>query len=331
VVLDEVRSYYEASYTPQSDLLDGKFRKIAVKVDRPNVFVHARSGYFALPSLKGGEQLQAYEMALLKALTLTPAPSEVAYRAAAGRFNTHGQSVEYMLTVEVPIANLTFQPSADAKTAHTDASLLTVLKDDKGEIVSKFSKDFPLNLAADKLDAYKLGNLTQTFRVELDPGTYSLESVVLDRTGNKTGVQKSKIVVPAPTTKLSLSTIAVVRRKDDLKDNAISDAFYFEGGKVVPTLNDTLKGGSGTVLPFYFVVYKDAAIKDTPKLKMSFYLDGQLLGAPEVPLPAPQKDGRIPFIASIPGDAFQPGNYEMKVTITQGQETSEEKVDFKVN
>jgi hypothetical protein len=138
-------------------------------------------------------------------------------------------------------------------------------------------------------------------------------------------------VVPAPTTKLSLSTIAVVRRKDDLKDNAISDAFYFEGGKVVPTLNDTLKGGSGTVLPFYFVVYKDAAIKDTPKLKMSFYLDGQLLGAPEVPLPAPQKDGRIPFIASIPGDAFQPGNYEMKVTITQGQETSEEKVDFKVN
>ena len=331
VVMDEVRTYFEGSYVPQNDALDGSFRKISVRVDRPDVVVHARSGYFALPSLRGGEQLMAYEVKLLNALNMAPVPSEVGFRAAAMRFDTHGKNVEYMLGIEVPIQGLTFQTAEVQKLATSDAALLAVLKDGKGEIVAKFSKDFPLNLPLDKLDAYKAGNLTQTFRTELEPGNYTLETVVIDRTGNKTGVTKSKIVVPAPSPKLSLSDIAIVRRADVMKDTQITDAFYYEGGKVVPSLSTTMKGGPGTVLPFYFVVYRDTSITDAPKLKMSFYLDGQLLAAPEAPLPPPQKDGRIPFIASLPGDGFAPGNYEMRVTITQGPETAEQKVAFTVN
>ena len=331
MVLDEVRTYYEASYTPQLATLDGKFRKISVKLDRPDVVVHARSGYFALPSLRGGEQLMAYEMSLLSALNVTPPPAEVPFRAAAMRFNTHGQNVEYMLSIEVPMQTLTFQTAEMQKLATGNAALLAVLKDSKGEIVSKFSKDFPLNLPLDKLDAYKAGNLTQTYRTELEPGNYTLETVVIDRTGKKTGVSKSSIVVPPPSPKLSLSDIAIVRRNDVLKDNQITDAFYYEGGKIVPSLSDTMKGGPGTILPFYFVVYKDASIADAPKLRMSFYMDGQLLAAPEAPLPPPQKDGRIPFIASLPGDGFAPGKYEMKVTIMQGAATAEQKVAFTVN
>lgn len=331
IVLDEVRTYFEASYAPQIDVLDGSFRKISVKLDRPDVTVHTRSGYFALPSLRGGQQLLAYEMPLLNALNLSPPPSDILFRSSALRFNNHGQNIEYMLTVEVPIKALTFQAAAEKNVATSEASLLTVLKDDRGEIVSKFSKEFPLNLPLDKLDAYKAGNLTQTFRVELVPGAYTLETVVLDRTGKKTGVLKSKVLVATPSPKLSLSEIAVVRRADVLKDTPISDAFYYEGGKVVPSLSDTLKGGPGNVLPFYFVVYRDATIADSPKLKMSFYLGGKLLGAPEAPLPPPQKDGRIPYIAQLPADNFVPGKYEMRVTITQGPATAEEKVLFTVN
>src|SRR5436190_13932987 len=68
VALEEVRNYYEAAYTPRSTLTDGKFRKISVRVDRPDIIVHTRSGYFALPQLKAAQQLAAYEMPLLNAL-----------------------------------------------------------------------------------------------------------------------------------------------------------------------------------------------------------------------------------------------------------------------
>jgi VWFA-related protein len=330
VAMDEVRTYFEAAYSPHISAFDGKFRKITVRVDRPDVIVHTRSGYFALPQIKGGQQLYAYEMPLLSALNATPGPADVVFQAAAERFNDHGTKVEYMLTLEAPLKEMAFTPQADKKTAGVDAAILAVLKGSNGEIVEKFSKDFAVQVDLDKIDAYKAGNLLQTFRTELVPGTYTLEVALMDRNGNKVGVKRSTVIVPQPSGRLSISNIVVVRRTDSLKDNQILDAFYFPGGKIVPTLADTLKGGPGNVLPFYFSIYPDRAVADHPKLSMAFYKEGQYLGAAEAPLPDAQKDGRIPYIANLPADKFTPGAYEIRIGVAQGESKAEEKVDFRV-
>jgi VWFA-related protein len=328
--MDEVRTYYEAAYVPRISTYDGSFRKISVRVDRPNVVVHTRSGYFALPQLKGGQQLNAYEMPLLNALNATPAATEVAFRAAAERFNDHGPKVEYMITLEAPLSGLSFTPQPDKKTASVDAALLAVLKDSSGEIVEKFNKNFAVQVDINKVDAYKSGNLLQTFRTELAPGTYRLEAVVMDRNANRLGVSKSVVSAPQPSTKLTVSNVVVVRRTDPVKDGQMTDAFYFPGGKVVPSLTDTLKGGPGNVLPFYFAVYPDRSVQAAPTLTMGFYKDGQYLGAAQSPLPEVQKDGRIPFIANLPADKFAPGAYEIHIDVAQGASKAEEKVAFKV-
>ena len=328
--MDEIRTYYEATYSPHIAVYDGKFRKISVRVDRPDVIVHTRSGYFALPQLKTGQQLFAYEMPLLNAVNATSPPSDVAFQAAAERFNDHGRKVEYMVTLEAPLKGLTFTPQPDQKTATVDAGLLAVVKNSQNEIVEKFSKDFAVQVGLDKLDAYKAGNLVQTFRTELPPGSYSLDAVLMDRNANKIGVKKTAITVPEPSNKLSISDVVVVRRTDALKDNQILDAFYFPGGKVVPTLTSTLKGGPGNILPFYFSVYPDRSLKDPLKLTMSFFKEGQYLGAAEAPLPNVQQDGRIPYIANLPADKFTPGAYEIKIGVIQGSSKVEENVAFHV-
>jgi len=187
-----------------------------------------------------------------------------------------------------------------------------------------------VQVALDKVDAYKEGNLVQTFRTELSPGSYSLEAALMDRNGKKIGVKKSTVTVSQRSDNLSMSDVVVVRRTDALKDNPISDAFYFPGGKVVPTLAHTLKGGPGNILPFYFAVFPDHTVKDAPKLTMAFYKDGQYLGAAEAPLPAPQKDGRIPYIANLPADKFTPGAYEIHMGVTQGGSKVERMVAFQV-
>ena len=329
--MDEVRTYFEAAYVPRIPVYDGAFRKITVRVDRPNVVVHTRSGYFAVPQLRGGQQLNAYEMPLLNALNATPAAADVVFRAAAERFNDHGTKVEYMVTLEAPLKGLTFAPQPDKKTAAVDAALLAVVKEPNGEIVEKFSKDFAVQVDINKVDAYKAGNLLQTFRTELAPGTYTLEAVVMDRSGNKLGVSKSSVSVPQPSKKLSISDVVVVRRADPLKDSQMLDAFYFPGGKVVPTLDDTLKGGPGNILPFYFTVYPEVASQTAPKLSIGFYKDGQFLGAATPPCPEMQKDGRIPCIIPLPGDKFTPGAYEIHVDAAQGDSKAEGKVAFKVD
>jgi len=333
--LEEVRTYYEAAYAPHISAYDGKFRKISVRVDRPDVVVHTRSGYFAVPQLKSGQQLYAYEMPLLNALNEAAAPSDVAFQVAAERFDDRGPKVEYMLTLEAPLKGLTFvrQPGQKNDAVDgVDAGLLAVLKDSSGEIVEKFSKDFAVRVPLERVDAYKAGNLVQTFRTELPPGQYTLEAAIMDRNDNKIGVRKSVVAVPQPSSRLSMSDVVVVRRTDQLKDNhQISDAFYFPGGKVVPTLTNTLKGGPGNILPFYFSVYPDRAVKDALKLTMSFYREGQYLGAAEAPLPAMQPDGRIPYIANLPADKFTPGAYEIRIGVTQGSLKTEEKVAFQVD
>jgi VWFA-related protein len=329
-VMTEVRTYYEASYVPHIAQYDGKFRKISVRVNRPDVIAHTSSGYFALPQLKGGQQMLAYELPLLNSLNAAAVPSDMAFQVAAERFNDHGLKVEYMVTLEAPLRQMMFAARPDQKTSMVDAALLAVLRNSKGEIVEKFSKDFTVQVALDKVDAYKEGNLVQTFRMELSPGEYELEAALMDRNGKKVGVKKSSITVPAPSNNLSMSDVVVVRRTDALKDNQILDAFYFPGGKIVPTLAHTLKGGPGNVLPFYFAVYPDHAVKDSPKLTMAFYKDGQYLGAAEAPLPETQKDGRIPYIANLPADKFTPGAYEIRMGVTQGGSKVERMVAFQI-
>lgn len=329
--MEEVKNYYEAAYAPHIAVYDGKFRKISVRVDRPNVVVYTRSGYFAVPQLRSGEQLATFEMPLLNALNSTTALHDVAFQAGVERFNERGPKVEYMVTLEAPQKDLTFTPLPDKKNASLDVALLAVVKDSGGEIVEKFSKNFAVQIPTDKVDNARAGNLVQTFHTELAPGSYTLEAAAMDRNGNKIGVSKTPFTVPQPSNKLAISDVVVVRRADPLKDNQILDAFYFQGGKITPTLSSTLKGGSGNVLPFYFAVYPDPAAKDpVTSFTMSFYKEGQYLGAAEAPLPQVQADGRIPYIANLPADKFTPGSYEIRIGVTQGDSKAEENVDFKV-
>ena len=153
----------------------------------------------------------------------------------------------------------------------------------------------------------------------------------MDRNANKIGVQRQALKVPEPTSKLSMSSVVIIRRTEKVDGDQVLNAFYFPGGKVVPTLTHTLKGGQGNVLPFYFTVYPDPSITDAPKLVMNFYKEGQYLGAAEAPLPPAQKDGRIPYIADLPADKFTPGSYEIRLNIVQGDAKAEEKVSFQVN
>ncbi len=335
-VMDEVRTYYEATYDPQITSFDGKFRKIKVNIDRPNVEVHTRSGYFALPQVGGGQQVFAYEVPLLNALSAAQAPTDVPFTVAADRFNERGPKIEYMVTIEAPLKELTFAPQPDGKTALVDAPMIAVIKDSGGNIVAKFSKDFAVSVDAAKVDQFKEGNLIQSYKTELDPGTYSLEAVVMDRKNNKIGVSKSTFTVPQPNPKLAISDVVIVHKTEQLKDTQMADPFYYPagpgypGGKVVPTLDSTLKGGAGNVLPFYFNVYTDPSVKDAPQATMSFYKDGQLLGQAPIALPAASADGRIAYIADLPGQAFTPGSYKIKLGVTQGSATAEQDVSFQV-
>jgi VWFA-related protein len=336
IVMDEVRTYYEAAYDPSITTLDGKFHKITVKIDRPGLDVHTRSGYFALPQIGGGQQVFAYEVPLLNALSAATAPTDVPFSVAAERFNERGPQIEYELTIQAPLKGLTFEKQPDGKNASVDAPMIAVVRDSGGNIVAKFSKDFAVTVDATKVNQYQQGDLIQTYRTQLAPGTYSLEAVVQDKKGNKIGASKSTLTVPDATPKLAISDLVIVHRQDPVKDVVAGDPFYYPAGqgypagKITPTLDNKLQGGAGHMLPFYFNVYTDPSVKDAPQASMSFFKDGQALGTAPIALPAASADGRIAYVAALPGEAFKPGSYQIKLDVKQGDAIAEQAVDFQV-
>ena len=70
-IVKEASAFYLLGYVPPESPADGKFHRIKVRVKRPGVEVHARSGYFA-PTLAGMESAR-------KAVTAEELPPEISH------------------------------------------------------------------------------------------------------------------------------------------------------------------------------------------------------------------------------------------------------------
>jgi VWFA-related protein len=325
---EDIQTYYEISYVPTIEKYDGSFRKVAVKLGRPDLKVQTRSGYFALPLLEG-QTLLPYEMPMLTALNAAPLPRLIPYRAAALHFHSKENQVQSDFVIDVPLDQITFIRDEPTKSYHTHFSVLVLLKDTQGRIVHKFSQDIPYQGPIDKIDAAKVGHFIYAQHAKTAPGRYTLETAVLDREGDKVSARKSVYVAPPASTGIALSSVSLVRRMESESSAADpEDPFSFQGGKITPMLSDVVAGGPGSKLSLFFVVYPRAAAPEFPELSIEFLHDGELVGraAPELSLPDAQ--GRIPYVATSPLDQFKAGQYEVHVTVKQGAATAQEHAFF---
>ena len=327
---EEINTYYEVTYNPGIDNYDASFRKIRVDVGRPDVKVQARSGYYALPpnaAVGGAATVSPFEMPLLGALQANPMPKDLDFRSAAlhlapARTGDGGAAV----LLEVPLKNIKFNIDAAKKTYSGHFSSLMLLKNDQGTVVKKWSRDVPTQGAADKLQAVQSGFFTFKDQFSVPPGRYTLEAAVMDREGNKLGGRKSAFVVPAQVKGVAMSNIDLVRRYEpNAQGLDPADPFQFQGGRITPTLTTNVAGGKGAMLTMFFIVYPDPAIAAKPEITLEYIKDGMVVGKGQIPLPAADAQGRIPYVMSSSAEAMPQGTYEIHATVIQGGTSAEER------
>lgn len=329
-VMEDVREHYEIAYSPTSNNLDGHFRKIEVRLKRPGLKLQTRKGYFALPDT-GGQPIRPFEEAALKAITDPKPPSAVAYSAGLLDFGPVGNRVLCVATFQVPQSGLTVTDDPEKKTVRLHASVLGLIKDQKGQIAGRVSRDLNVEVPSEQAEKLRQGDLIYTQWVELPPGLYTLESAVLDSEGAKAGVKRAAFEVPKPE-QLTLSSISLVRRVDRASaDRDPLNPLEYRGGKVVPALAGAAKHGTDT--SFYFVLYPastsegkvDLSVK--PNVTVQFYLDGKLIADAVPPLTWNETARAIPvFLAA----QFEPGQYMVKVLVQQGKLEAERSAAFVV-
>lgn len=135
------------TYSPTIETYDGHFRRIAVKVARPDVKVQSRSGYFALPYIPG-QTVFPYEVPMLSALSATPPPKAIAFRSGVKFFRATTAVV-----FDVPLKDITMVKDTTAKSFRCNLALLGLFKDSQGEIVKKVTRDVPVTNSLENLEA----------------------------------------------------------------------------------------------------------------------------------------------------------------------------------
>lgn len=326
-VATDIGSYYEAAYAPVTQEFDGKFRRIEVKVTRPGVTVQSRSGYFALPPGEGSALLP-FEMPLLTALTVDPAPHAFDYQSAALQFAATPEGREHVLIFEVPLEKMTFQEDRRRKTYRLRFSLLALVRDAEGRIVERFSDDYPFEGPLANLAGVRRGNLIFRRPFTLAPGRYTVDFVAQDRDSGRTSVQRSALLVP-PSDGLAVSTVTVVRRLDEAGvDVPLDDPFRVDRTRVVPNLDLPIAKALNQNLSVYFVVY--TAPGAAPKMALEFLKGDSVLARAKPELPAADKDGRIPYVGTFPIAIFEPGRYSVRALVMQDGRVAESETGFTI-
>jgi len=321
----DLTTYYEGSYLPKDLVYDGKFHQITVKPLRQGLKVKSRAGYFAVAPAGG---IRAIEVPMLKALSEPQLPTDVKFRTSVLQLGNLTTGNENTLIVEVPTSGLEVRRDPNANLASWHVSIVSEVKDKSGAVLEHFSQDVPGHNALDaKEEARSCATMQRHFA--LPPGQYTVETAVLDRSSGKLGAERVRLEVANAATGPFLSDVAMVLRVDSSDDELDAlEPLRYQHGKVVPSL-------SGEVLPgtketsFFFLLRPDSRLSDPAMLEMQVLRNGELMGQMPLQLPGNLSES-FPYLASLKTSSLPAGNYEVRVSLAQGERVVEREGSFSI-
>ena len=324
-IMDDVQTHYQLTYRPASEIDDGRFHRIEVRLARKDLEVEARNGYFAAPEPVEGEATALQELAGLRALNATPLPHDFDYRAQALRYRSPGGAPELEIAFDVPVSSLAsaVEPASDHRRWH--ASLLALVKDSMGQIVEQMNSDSPVEVPKDETDSARTGRILFARSVTLPPGRYSVETAVVDWVSGKTSTARFAIECVARNGP-ELSSIVLVRRMDpEQAAGTAMDPMAYQGKRIYPSLFTDLPPGAQPYL--FFRVYPDRRTAAKPRLHAQYLSNGRVTADQSTEIPAPDASGAVPILIQPVTHA---GDQELRLTLSQGGASSSETIRYTV-
>ena len=317
---EDFNSWYELTYKTTNPDYDGRFRSIGVTLaGHPAYTVQARSGYFALPPMEG-QFVFPYEVPLLRALSRQPLPHNLDFSAGLIPFRhlTNG-NLQSSLVFDLSLKPVEFTWDEKSKRYVTHLSVLSLIKDERGSVVAKLSRDVALGEAKEQLDSFRKGRFIVTLPVDLAPGRYTVESVAADQNGGRFGARRTSFFAQARRPGPEMSGLALLRRLEEpASDSDPRDPLQIPAGRVVPTLSTYVPLGRATLLSVFFKLFPDPASKQQPRLVVDLLHEGKLLSRSTPDLPTSVDGAEIPYLANLPVGTLQAGQYEFRATLLQG-------------
>ncbi len=327
---EDTRHYYEVAYAPSDPRFDGRFHRVSVKVKRPGASVQTREGYFAIPHAVG-EPVYGYEGPLLTALAARRRPDAFAHQAAAFRFEAEAGRVHYAVVVAAPLARVDFRKDVSAGLYLGRVSVLALVKNEQGDIVLKLGQDYVIEGRLADLDTTRQRRVSLVRRVALPPGRYSVETAVRDGLADRTGCRVTRLEVPTASAGVRMSSLVGLAGATPATGADPDDPFRVGQVQMSPDLSGALRADAGKDgLAVFYVVYAQPGATAPPRMTLEVDRAGRVVRRGEIALPPADPGGRIPYVAKVPVAALSPGDYTLRLSVTQGASSATEEAPLQV-
>jgi len=187
-VVQDSSAYYVLGYTSTNPAQDGRFRRVRVKLTRPDLKVEHRSGYYSDRDFRhAGKEDREHQLQdqLLADLSATDFPVWV----RSGYFRTGENRFYVPLSVAVPGSALPLSHTGTEE--HTTLDIVGIVRDEGKRAVARLRDTLTVSGADVKKKSvqYRTG-------FTLPPGTYRFKVVVRENEGGALGSFETELVVP---------------------------------------------------------------------------------------------------------------------------------------
>jgi len=304
--------HYLLTYSPKNTVFDGRFRAIKVGVRRSGARVFARKGYRAVRTTPGADT-GGYELPALEMLDRPSLPNDFPVHAAAFAFPDPARPGLSPIAVHVGTSSFLFTIDDNRATYSAQAAVVVRIRDAKANQVQTLSQQYLLTGDARDVEAAKKGDILFYREADLEPGVYTIESIVFDAGARRGSARMATLTVPRVSADApGMSSLVLVSRIEELTD-ASKHASPLAVGKTLlyPNLGEPIANALGRELPFFFTVYGKAAGLET---STQLLRNGAVLAEAPLQLP-PSPDPRVQYVGRLPIGALPAGTYELRIKV----------------
>ncbi len=314
----DTEAYYILGFRSTNQRRDGSYRHLTIKVDRADVKLEYRPGYYAAADFQH-QKTEDREEALTEQMHSDLPATDVAVYLQALYFMQNRNMYFIPVSLIVPGSQIPFVTGGDRDKATLD--IMGQVKDAQGIVVGNVRQT--VKLAVDASQEVKRKNIQYSTGFTLAPGRYHLKFVVRENQTGNMGSFETDIQVPdlkkAP---LKMSSVVVASQRTPDAEKHSTSPLVRDGLQWVPNVAHVFRQGQH--LYFLYEVYDPAREKgvkgDAVKVMTSieFMNNGtKVYETPKVTATAvndPEHDAVV-FQFDVPVTQLKPGTYICQVNV----------------
>jgi VWFA-related protein len=311
----DTSAYYLLGYTSTNPAQDGRFRRVRVRLKRPDLRIEHRSGYYAgrdfVHAGREDRERQLQEQ-LLSDLSSTDLPVWI----QTGHFRLGENRFYVPLSVAVPGSAIPFERKGEQDRATLE--VIGIVRDEAKRAVARLRDT--IDVAAPGAQEIRRKNVQYRTGFALPPGKYRLKVVVRENRGGAFGSFETEIGVPdLRRSPVKLSSVVVGTQIEKAPRRELPNPLARNGTELLPSVTHVVS--TKQPLYFYFEVYepaRSAAGAVRMLTSIAFFRGGQRRY--ETPLvevgrlEAADRNAAV-FQLSVPAASLQPGLYVCQVNV----------------